>query len=58
MSLETRLAPVSSNVNDVPKNVVDLRAAAGKSVSSMQATAHRLAKIRDEVDDMWDNVPV
>jgi len=58
MSLETTAQIVSPNVPRISDNVVALKSVTERSAKVLQSTVNRPANYCDDLDEMWDNVPV
>lgn len=58
MSVETSTQTVSPKAFSVTDNVVALKSITEQSVKALQSPIKKPANYCDDVDDMWDNVPV
>ncbi len=58
MSLETLENTVSLPLRPTTDTVKPLKSASDGSVSYLRSPAQKTAKHCEDVDDMWDNVPV
>ena len=58
MSMETSAQQVSPTLHSVRDNVVAMTSATERSVKAIQSTIQKTANSCEDVDDMWDNVPV
>jgi len=58
MSLETTTQSVLPNTLIATDNVVALKSVTERTVKVLQSTMKKPANYCDDVDDMWDNVPV
>ena len=58
MSMEASAHKVSPTLHSVRDNVVAMTSAQERSIKEIQSTIQKTAKSCDDVDDMWDNVPV
>ena len=58
MSMEAFAQKISPPLQNVRDNVVAMTSAKERSVKVIQSTIQKTANSCEDVDEMWDNVPV